>query len=76
VRRRLLEDTQQSRVVQLQAYPRGRRGELPPLIDLELHFAENIYSLTKYQTPWIRTLELFGVRGTVRARRVPQGWLH
>ena len=51
-------------VVQLQAYPRGRRGELPALVDLELHLAENIYSLTEYRTPWMRTLELFGVQGT------------
>ena len=63
-------------VVQLQAYPRGRRGELPSLVDLELHLAENVYSLTEHQTPWIRTLELFGVQGTARVRRVPQGWLH
>jgi hypothetical protein len=66
-------------VVQLQACPRGRRGELPSLVDLELHLAENIYSLTEYRTPWMRTLELFGVQGTVRVgrvRRVPQGWLH
>jgi hypothetical protein len=63
-------------IVQLHAYPRGRRGELPPLADLELYLAENIYSLTEYQTPWLRALELFGVRGTARVRRVPQGWLH
>ena len=63
-------------VVQLHAYPRGRRGELPGLVDLELHLAENIYSLTEYRTPWVRTLELFGVQGTARVRRVPQGWLH
>jgi hypothetical protein len=46
------------------------------LVDLELHLAENIYSLTEYRTPWIRTLELFGVQGGVRAQRLPQGWLH
>ena len=63
-------------VAQLQAYPRGRRGEPPVLVDLELHLAENIYSLTEYRTPWIRTLELFGVQGGVRAQRLPQGWLH
>jgi hypothetical protein len=63
-------------VVQLRAYPRGPRGALPPLLDLELHLAENIYSLTGYQTPWLRTLELFGVQGTVRVRRVPAGYLH
>jgi hypothetical protein len=32
--------------------------------------------LTEYRTPWIRTLELFGVQGTVRVGRVPQGCLH
>ena len=66
-------------VVQLQAYPRARPGERPALVDLELHLAENIYSLTEYRTPWMRTLELFGVQGAVRmgrVRRVPQGWLH
>jgi hypothetical protein len=63
-------------VVQLQAYPRGCRGELPALVDLELYLAENIYSLTEYRTPWLKTLELFGVQGTARVRRVPQGWLH
>jgi hypothetical protein len=63
-------------VVQLQAYPRRRRGELPALVDLELHLAENIYSLTEYRTPWMRALELFGVQGTVRVGRVPQGCLH
>jgi len=61
---------------QLRAYPRGRRGNLPPLVDLELHLAENIYATTKYQTPWLRTLELFDVQGTIRVRRVPAGHLH
>ena len=61
---------------QLRAYPRSRRGNLPPLLDLELHLAENIYATTKYQTPWLRTLELFDVQGTVRVRRVPAGHLH
>jgi hypothetical protein len=63
-------------VAQLEAYPRERWGELRGLVDLELHLAENIYSLTEYRTPWLKTLELFGVQGTVRLRRVPQGWLH
>jgi hypothetical protein len=63
-------------VVQLEAYPHGRRGEWPPLVELELHLAENIYSTTGYQSPRLRTLELFGVRETVRARRVPAGHLH
>jgi hypothetical protein len=62
--------------LQLRAYPRDRRGEWPPLLELELHLAENIYSVTGYQTPWLRTLELFGVRGAVRVRRVPAGHLH
>ena len=62
-------------VYQLGAYPRGRRGELP-LRDAALYLAENIYSLTNYQTPWLRTLELFGVQGTVRVARVPRELLH
>ena len=32
----------------------------PSLLDLELHLAQNIYSVTGYALPWRRTLELFG----------------
>jgi hypothetical protein len=60
----------------LEAHPRGRNGALAPARDLELYLAENIYTLTNYQTPWMLTLGHFGVQGTVRARRVPAGMLH
>ena len=59
-------------VYQLGAYPRGGRGELD-LRAAALHLAQNIYSLTRYQTPRRRALELFGpaaVAGTVRMRRL------
>ena len=59
-------------VYQLGAYPRGGRGELD-LRAASLHLAENIYSLTGYQTPRRRALELFGpaaAPGTVRLRRL------
>jgi hypothetical protein len=59
-------------VYQLGAYPRGTRGELD-LRGASLHLAENIYSLTGYQTPIRRALELFGpaaAPGTVRMRRL------
>jgi len=59
----------------LAAYPRGVRGEFS-LRDAGLYLAENIYSLTGYQTPWERALGLFGVQGTVRARRGPVATLH
>jgi hypothetical protein len=59
----------------LDAYPRGRGGELS-LREAALHLAENIYSLTDYEPPWLRTLELFGVQGTVRVARVPREFLH
>ena len=60
--------------LQLQAFPRGR-AEVPSLQDLALHLAENIYSLTKYQTPRLKALELFSVTsGVQRVRRGP--WLH
>ena len=40
-----------------------------------LYLTENIYSLTGYQTPRLRALELFGVTsGVVRLQRGP--WLH
>jgi hypothetical protein len=60
--------------LQLQAYPRGRSNELP-LRNVDLYLAENIYSLTKYQTPRLKALELFGV--TTGVRRIGRGaWLH
>ena len=60
--------------LQLQAIPRGRT-EVLSLLDVELHLAENIYSLTRYQTPRLKALELFGVTGGVR--RIGRGpWLH
>ena len=62
-------------VYQLGAYPRGRRVSCRCGI-AALHLADNIYSLTNYQTPWLRTLELFGVQGTVRVARVPRELLH
>jgi len=57
-------------VKMLDAYPRGRDGEWS-LREAALHLAENIYSLTNYHTPWMRTLELFGAGEplTVRTRR-------
>jgi len=58
-------------VYQLGVYPRGRGGELP-LREAALYLAENIYSLTDYQRPWVKALELFGVGAgdpvTVRTR--------
>lgn len=61
-------------VVQLEDCPRGRTGDLL-LRDAVLYLTENIYSLTGYQTPRQRTLELFGVTsGVVRLQRGP--WLH
>jgi hypothetical protein len=61
-------------VVQLEACPRGRTGDLL-LRDAELYLTENIYSLTGYQTPRLRALELFEVSsGAVRMHRGP--WLH
>jgi len=59
-------------VYQLGAYPRGTRGELDQRA-AALHLAENIYSLTRYQTPRRRVLELFGlaaVAGIVWMRRL------
>ena len=60
-------------VVQLGAYPVGRQGG-PSLSDAALHLAGNIYSLSDYQKPWVRALELFGVEGRpvpiVRSRRL------
>jgi len=59
-------------LLQLGAYPRGARGELHGRA-ASLHLAENIYSLTDYQKPWRRALELFGGvagPGTVRMRRL------
>jgi hypothetical protein len=48
-----------------------RGGELP-LREAALYLAENIYSLTDYQRPWVNALELFGVGAgdpvTVRTR--------
>jgi len=48
-----------------------RGGELP-LREAALYLAENIYSLTDYQRPWVKALELFGVGAgdpvTVRTR--------
>ena len=38
----------------------GRHGGAS-LGDAALHLAGNIYSLTDYQKPWVRALELFGV---------------
>lgn len=60
-------------VVQLRACPRGRRGVMPPLLELETYLAENIYSVTGHQTPRARTLKLFGVPGTPGVRRAPAG---
>ncbi len=60
--------------LQLQAIPH-RRGSALPLRDVDLYLAENIYSLTKYQTPRLKVLELFGV--TTEVRRIGRGaWLH
>jgi hypothetical protein len=59
-------------VYQLGAYPRGAGGALD-LRAAALHLAENIYSLTRYQTPRRRALELFGpaaAPGTVRMPRL------
>ena len=59
-------------VYQLGAYPRGAQGEFD-LRAAALHLAGNIYSLTGYQTPRRRALELFGEAagpGTVRMRRL------
>jgi hypothetical protein len=50
-------------VVQLGAYPLGRGVDEPTLGDAALHLAGNIYSVTDYQRPWVRALELFGVPG-------------
>jgi hypothetical protein len=61
-------------VSQLRAYPRGPTDELL-LRDAELHLAENMYSLTNHQTPWCKTLDLFGVsNGVVHRPRGP--WQH
>jgi len=57
----------------------GRSGVKPssaavelPLREAALYLAENIYSLTDYQRPWVKALELFGVGAgdpvTVRTR--------
>jgi len=52
-----------------------RRAPGVSLRDLGLQLAENIYSLTKHQTPRLKALELFGVTsGVRRVRRGP--WLH
>ena len=60
--------------LQLEATPRGR-AEVRSLLDVELHLAENIYSLTKYQAPRLKALELFGVTSGVP--HVRRGlWLH
>jgi hypothetical protein len=57
-------------VAQLAAYPRGPTDELP-LRDAALHLAGNIYSLTNYQPPWVRALELLdvGAPGLVSLRK-------
>lgn len=50
-----------------------RREPGVSLRELGLQLAENIYSLTDYQKPWRRALELFGAAvgpGTVRMRRL------
>lgn len=61
-------------VVQLQAYPRGRLGEVD-WRDVELYLSQNIYSLTNYETPQVKALELFGITsGVIRVQQGP--WLH
>jgi hypothetical protein len=57
---------------QLEHHPRGGRGELG-LRAASLRLAENVYSLTGYQKPALRALELFGAAtapGTVRMGRL------
>lgn len=61
-------------VVQLEAYPGGHADQVA-LRDVALHLTENIYSLTRYQTPRLKALDLFGVTTDVRSLR-RGSWLH
>ena len=58
----------------------GARSVPLSLLELELHLAQNIYSVTGYAPPWQRTLELFGcsVGKTQRhpGRPGPRGTVH
>lgn len=61
-------------VVQLEAHAADHAAKVA-LRDVALYLAENIYSLTDYQTPRLKALELFGVPTDVR--RLREGaWLH
>jgi hypothetical protein len=57
---------------QLEHYPRGARGAIDRRA-AALTLAENIYSLTDFEPPWQRALELFGIGAPgpalVRTRR-------
>lgn len=61
-------------VMQLKAYPGGQAGPAA-LRDLTLYLAENIYSLTDYEPPGLKALQLFGVTTDVRHLR-EGSWLH
>lgn len=61
-------------VLQLEGYPGGDAGGAA-LRDLTLYLAANIYSLTNYEPPGLKALQLFGVTSDVRHLR-GRSWLH